>query len=139
MQEALSKFKKGAYAVDPVTEKVGKVIADPDGDHEVKLIFADKSKSSFVKVTKIAQASKEQVDKYAVDCRVMQEALSKFKKGTYAVDPGTKKVGKVIADPNSDGDVKLIFADKTKSGWLKVTKIAQASKEQADKYDSDAA
>ena len=67
MQEALSKFKKGAYAVDPVTEKVGKVIADPDGDHEVKLIFADKSKSSFVKVTKIAQASKEQADKYDSD------------------------------------------------------------------------
>ena len=70
---------------------------------------------------------------------IMQEALSKFKKGAYAVDPGTKKVGKVIADPDSDQEVKLIFADKTKSGWLKVTKIAQASKEQADKYDSDAA
>ena len=37
---------------------------DPDSDNEVKLRFPDGSSSSFLSVTKIALASKQQIEKY---------------------------------------------------------------------------
>ena len=69
----------------------------------------------------------------------MSVAYGRFTKGVCAIDPESGKVGKVIADPDSDHEVKLEFADGTQTGYLKVTKIAQASKEQAEVYETQAA
>lgn len=97
-----------------------------------------------IEMTKVEYSDRGRADYYGDDFpddypELLQEALSKFKKGAYAIDPDGSKVGKVIADPDSDNEVKLRFADGSSSSFLSVTKIASASKQQIEKYDAEVA
>ena len=130
-----------AGLLDAETEgakRIGRVASNPDDAHEVRLRFVGGGMSSWLKVTKLAQASSEDAQAYQQEEEALQKARAKFVQGVYAIHPKTAAVGRVVANPDKDNDVKLRFADGSTSSWVRVTKLAEASAEDARKYKREA-
>jgi hypothetical protein len=110
--------KKGAVA--KFGDKVGQLTMDPDSDREVKLLWLDRSTSSYVKIHRLVRASQAEKKEYLANLAPPRWC----KKGAIAMHGG--KVGEIVMGPDSDREVRLRWAGgREKSGYIRAALLTQ--------------
>eukprot|EP01043_Picozoa_sp_COSAG02_P024482 COSAG02_NODE_1339_length_13187_cov_610.871027_1_plen_364_part_10 len=99
--------KEGAFA--RFVGRIGQITMDPDSDGEVKLQYADGSESGYIGISQLAPATRAEFAR-------QQLAYSWCKEGAFA-----GRIGQITMDPDSDGEVKLQYADGSESGYIGIS------------------
>jgi hypothetical protein len=111
---------------------VGRIIMDPDGDSEVKLRWEDGNTSRYIRIIRLERASA--AEKAAFDSTASADR-SWIRTSVLAKCDG-ERIGRVTQDPDSDREVKLMWADGETSRYTNIARLTKPSDSERSSFES---